>query len=116
MARSARYFGLVPAGGAGRRFGGSIPKQYAQLGGKTVLEHSVRALLADPRVEKVFVVVAQEDTMAQTLFADSPKVKCLPVAGAERVNTVLNALNHLLQNFMVSETDWVLVHDAARQA
>ncbi|WP_334119217.1 2-C-methyl-D-erythritol 4-phosphate cytidylyltransferase [Limnobacter sp.] len=114
MAKAARYFGLVPAGGAGRRFGGSTPKQYALLGGKTVLEHSVQALLVDPRVEKVFVVVAQEDSMAQALFADNPKIKCLPVAGAERVNTVLNALNLLLENFMVNETDWVLVHDAAR--
>lgn len=114
MARTAKYFGLVPAGGAGRRFGGKTPKQYAILGEQTVLEHSVQALLADSRVEKVFVVVAPYDTKAQALFNLNPKVKCLPVAGAERVNTVLNAVNLLLENFVVAETDWVLVHDAAR--
>ncbi|MCR2747560.1 2-C-methyl-D-erythritol 4-phosphate cytidylyltransferase [Limnobacter parvus] len=114
MARTAKYFGLVPAGGAGRRFGGKTPKQYAILGAHTVLEHSVQALLADPRVEKVFVVVAQGDSTAESLFEGNLQVKCLPVAGAERANTVLNALNHLLQNFMVNETDWILVHDAAR--
>ena len=114
MAKAARYFGLVPAGGVGLRFGGNTAKQYAMLGGKTVLERSVDALFADPRVEKVFVVVAQDDTKAQALFNANPKVKCLPVAGAERVNTVLNALNLLLENFMVAEIDWVLVHDAAR--
>lgn len=27
---------------------------------------------------------------------------------------MLNALNHLLEQFKISETDWVLVHDAAR--
>lgn len=114
MARAARYFGLVPAGGAGRRFGGNTPKQYAMLGTKTVLERSVNALLADPRLEKVFVVVARDDTTATTLFQGNPKVKCLPVGGKERVNSVLNGLNHLLESFVVSETDWVLVHDAAR--
>lgn len=114
MASTARYFGLVPAGGTGRRFGAKTPKQYAILGGQTVLEHSVQALLADSRVEKVFVVVAQGDSTAESLFEGNLQVKCLPVAGAERANTVLNALNHLLQNFMVGETDWVLVHDAAR--
>lgn len=114
MAKTAKYFGLVPAGGAGRRFGGEIPKQYAMLGAQTVIERSVQALLADSRVEKVFVVVAQGDSTAESLFAGNTKVKCLPVAGAERANTVLNALNHLLQNFLVNETDWILVHDAAR--
>ena len=114
MARTAKYFGLVPAGGAGRRFGGSIPKQYAMLGAKTVLEHSVEALLADPRVEKVFVVVASDDSTALALFRGNSQVTCLPLGGQERVNSVLNGLNHLLENFLVSETDWVLVHDAAR--
>lgn len=114
MARTAKYFGLVPAGGAGRRFGGSIPKQYAMLGAKTVLERSVEALLVDPRVEGVFVVVANDDTTATALFQGNPQVKCLPVGGHERVNSVLNGLNHLLENFLVNETDWVLVHDAAR--
>ena len=114
MARTAKYFGLVPAGGAGRRFGSDFPKQYALLGATTVLERSVQALLADPRVEKVFVVLAQGDLRGAALFAGNSKVTCLPVAGAERANTVLNALNHLLNNFIVNETDWILVHDAAR--
>jgi 2-C-methyl-D-erythritol 4-phosphate cytidylyltransferase len=114
MARSARFFGLVPAGGAGRRFGGNKPKQYASLGGKTVLERSVQALLADSRIEKVFIVVASDDSTAPEMFHNNPKVKCLPVGGQERANSVLNGLNHLLENFLVNETDWVLVHDAAR--
>ncbi len=114
MARTARYFGLVPAGGSGRRFGGDNPKQYAMLGGKTVLERSVEALLADPRVERVFVVVARDDSTATALLQGNSQVKCLPVGGQERVNSVLNGLNHLLENFLVNETDWVLVHDAAR--
>ena len=114
MARIAKYFGLVPAGGAGRRFGGSIPKQYAMLGAKTVLERSVEALLADPRVERVFVVVASDDSTATALFRGNPRVECLPLGGQERVNSVLNGLNHLLENLLVGETDWVLVHDAAR--
>lgn len=114
MAKTAKYFGLVPAGGAGRRFGGAIPKQYTILGAKTVLEHSVGALLADPRVEKVFVVVASDDFAAMKLFQGNSQVICLPLGGQERVNSVLNGLNHLLENLLVGETDWVLVHDAAR--
>jgi 2-C-methyl-D-erythritol 4-phosphate cytidylyltransferase len=114
MATAARYFGLVPAGGTGRRFGGQAPKQYSLLGGLTVLERSVQALLADARVQKVFVVVAPGDHQAMQVFLGNPRVSCLPVAGAERAHTVLNALNHLLEGRLMNDTDWVLVHDAAR--
>ncbi len=114
MAKAAKYFGVVPAGGIGRRLGGKIPKQHISLGGLTVLERSVYALLADSRVVRVFVVVTPDDTFSAALFAGQPKVSCLPVAGQERTNTVLNALNHLLDHLIVSETDWVLVHDAVR--
>lgn len=114
MATAARYFGLVPAGGAGRRFGADQPKQYSLLGGLTLLERSVQALLADSRLDKVYVVVAPADDKARHIFQDNPQVVCLPLAGAERANTVLNALSHLLENRLVNEVDWVLVHDAAR--
>ena len=113
-ARAPRYFGLVPAGGVGTRFGGELPKQYARINDKPLLEHSVQALLADSRIVKVFVVVSEADTMAAELFADQERVQVLAKAGPERVNTVLNGLNCLLQNMWVNETDWVLVHDAAR--
>ncbi len=114
MAIIANYFGLVPAGGHGARFGSSLPKQYVKLGSRTIVEHSVAALLADARIHKVFVVCAAEDVHCAALFADEPRVRVLALGGAERVHTVHNALQHLLQNLMINETDWVLVHDAAR--
>ncbi|MCQ8896222.1 2-C-methyl-D-erythritol 4-phosphate cytidylyltransferase [Limnobacter humi] len=114
MARPARYFGLIPAGGVGKRFGGDTPKQYALLGELTVLERSVNAMLADDRVVRVYVVVSKDDTQAERLFEGHPRVQVLKVAGRERANTVLNALQHLLEQFKIDDTDWVLVHDAAR--
>jgi CTP:molybdopterin cytidylyltransferase MocA len=46
--------GLVLAAGAGRRFGG--PKQLAELDGRPLLEHAVRAMTASP-VGRVVVVL-----------------------------------------------------------
>lgn len=112
--KNAKYIGLVPAGGAGQRFGGPVPKQYASLGSARVIEHSVQALLADERVSKVYVVVSENDELAEVLFDGNLKVAVLKKAGKERVNTVLNALNHLIENMLINDTDWILVHDAAR--
>ena len=38
------YHGLVPAAGGGLRFGGELPKQYAMLHGKPVLQHALNGL------------------------------------------------------------------------
>lgn len=112
--KKPNYIGLVPAGGAGQRFGGPVPKQYASLGNARVIEHSVKALLADERITRVYVVVSENDELAELLFEGNPKIKILKKAGKERVNTVLNALNYLIENMLINDTDWVLVHDAAR--
>ena len=54
--------GLVLAAGAGRRFGGA--KQLAELDGRPLLEHSIRAMIASP-VGRVVVVLGSgaEDVM-----------------------------------------------------
>ena len=55
---SERFFGLIPAAGAGERMGQGTPKQYLQLLGRPMLYHSVKALLANDAIDTVFVVLA----------------------------------------------------------
>ncbi len=111
---SDRVIALVPAAGIGARATGEgapiIPKQYRVLAGQPMLRHSVLALLADPRVQEVRVIVAPHDEQAQVVLSDLPRTRCFPVGGAERSDTVLNGLR---QTGFEPE-DWVLVHDAAR--
>ena len=57
----SRYFALVPAAGVGSRFGAALPKQYVQIAGRTVLEHTLRRLLAEPQIVQVAVVLARDD-------------------------------------------------------
>ena len=35
-----RYIALIPAAGVGLRFGAGKPKQYVEIAGKTVLQHT----------------------------------------------------------------------------
>jgi len=44
---------IVAAGGAGRRLGAARPKQLLDIGGGSMLQHSVLAFLAHPRVSEV---------------------------------------------------------------
>jgi 2-C-methyl-D-erythritol 4-phosphate cytidylyltransferase len=111
---SERYFGLVPAAGAGERMGQPKPKQYLDLLGRPMLYHSVKALLADSRIETVFVVLAPADQE----FKQHPwgefgeRVAPLYCGGATRHDSVLNGL--VAASSTLEPEDWILVHDAAR--
>ncbi|AGQ26841.1 2-C-methyl-D-erythritol 4-phosphate cytidylyltransferase [Mannheimia haemolytica] len=85
------------------------PKQYLQLKGKTILEHTVSIFLEHPHVEKVIVAVARKDPFYSTLeLLKSPKIQ-LVFGGETRADSVLNALQEIN-----TENAWALVHDAAR--
>lgn len=93
--------------------GASVPKQYQRLGGQTMLEHAIDALLAAPDVERVLVVVAPDD-IAHRELSTRPRVDYAGVGGATRAASVRNGLRVLRAAQRLDDDDWVLVHDAAR--
>ncbi|HEY6863867.1 MAG TPA: 2-C-methyl-D-erythritol 4-phosphate cytidylyltransferase [Burkholderiales bacterium] len=111
---AARTFGLIPAAGSGSRLGSAAPKQYLSLAGRPMLHHAIAGLLADKRVEMVFVVLAPDDAAFRTLdwSAFGERVAPLWCGGASRRDTVLNGL--IAAASAVEPNDWMLVHDAAR--
>jgi len=103
---------VVPAAGSGRRLGGEIPKQYREIAGAPLMEHTLQALLASPDVRGIVVALDPSDRRADAInsLAD---VRVQTVAGgAERAHSVLAGLDLLAED--ASDEDWVLVHDAAR--
>jgi 2-C-methyl-D-erythritol 4-phosphate cytidylyltransferase/2-C-methyl-D-erythritol 2,4-cyclodiphosphate synthase len=112
-----RVWAIVPAAGRGARFAasaeGPAPKQYATLLGATVLQWSLRALLAEPRVHGVVVALARDDTHWPGIASklDSPKLQTT-IGGGNRQDSVMNGLEFLASQ--AAADDWVLVHDAAR--
>jgi 2-C-methyl-D-erythritol 4-phosphate cytidylyltransferase len=88
------------------------PKQYLVLGRKTMLEHTLDALLSDARVERAFAVVAPSDTHWQTLGIADDRVEFIPAGGGTRSASVRNGLLALATRY--DDNDRVLVHDAAR--
>ena len=112
MVSPQRCWAVVPAAGVGSRMGADLPKQYLQLAGATVLEHSLNALLASRRLSGVVVALAPDDRRALRLpvFGDERIQRV--VGGEQRSDSVQAALAALLEQG--DPGDWVLVHDAAR--
>lgn len=106
------YWIVVPAAGVGTRMGVACPKQYLPLVGKTVIEHTLERLLTLPNVAGVYLVLGAGDTYWNDLsLAQNNQIRRV-TGGAERCDSVLNALAQLQDQ--ASPDDWVLVHDAAR--
>jgi len=113
MSTAPRLTAIVLAAGSGSRSGGSIPKQYRMLGGRTVLAHSVAAFLAHPRVDAVLLVVSAdgEADARAALGAVADNVR-FTTGGSTRRDSVGNALVALAKE---PNPSWhVLIHDSAR--
>ena len=108
----ANYWVIVPAAGVGKRMGASIPKQYLELRGRPVIDHTLERVLLHPSVDGVYVALAEDDSWwGKSEFSGHPDL--VRVAGGnERCFSVLNALQAL--HGRARPHDWVLVHDAAR--
>ena len=106
----ARCHALIPCAGSGSRSGRSGPKQYELLAGRRLVEHTLDAFLAVPQLASVWLVLAPDD---DSQFRLDPRLQVRRVGGASRAASVHNGLK-ALRTAGVPESDWVLVHDAAR--
>jgi 2-C-methyl-D-erythritol 4-phosphate cytidylyltransferase len=97
---------IVPAAGSGTRFGGDIPKQFRQLGGKPLVQRVVERFLFDGKVSRVVIPVAE---MLLSVVSQSNEDRVKFVAGGEtRLHSVALGLEH------AADADLIAVHDAVR--
>lgn len=99
---------LIPAAGVGSRMQADRPKQYLQLHGKTVLEHTINKLCSIPCCRAIWVAVSAEDPYFSSLALPASVTRV--DGGAERADSVLAGL----QAIDAEIYPWTLVHDAAR--
>lgn len=105
---------LIPAAGIGARFGADKPKQYVEIGSKTVLEHTIGIFERHEAVDLTVVVVSPEDTFADKVQTAFPQVRVWKNGGQTRAETVRNGAEKLLEIGLASADDNILVHDAVR--
>ena len=110
---TAAIWAVLPAAGSGQRMRSVVPKQYLQLAGCSVLEHSLRAVLAHPQVAGAIVALSPDDALWPGWNVLDGKPILRAVGGAERADSVAAALR-LLAAREDSAHVWALVHDAAR--
>lgn len=103
---------IVPAAGAGIRFGGAVKKQFIALNGLPILSHTLRALAASKALASIIVVVPPGEELrgreALELARIDLETEVVP-GGQVRQDSVYIGLQRAK-----AETDLVLIHDGVR--
>ena len=119
---------IIVAAGSGSRLGADLPKALVEIGGRTLLEHSLRTALEVPGLVQVVVVAPATHLEAVIELIDGIRTSSavhVVAGGADRTASVaagLAALDDGLGDELddadaqgdLAEPQVVLVHDAAR--
>ena len=102
---------IIAAGGRGVRLGADQPKQFLEIGGRTILERSIEAFARHPAIGEVVVALPPdriEAVAARTRELGWSQVIVVE-GGARRQDSVANAFARVRPAVPV-----VVIHDAAR--
>ncbi len=111
MKNKQKITAIVLAAGRGSRMRSSVQKQYMQLNGYPVIYYALQCF-QDSEVDEIVLVTGQNEiTYCEQEIVKVygfTKVKCVVAGGAERYESVYNALS------VVEDADYVMIHDGAR--
>ncbi|WP_188191210.1 bifunctional cytidylyltransferase/SDR family oxidoreductase [Nonomuraea sp. SYSU D8015] len=109
---SSRSIGVLLAAGVGQRVGLATPKQFVEVAGRSILEHSLAVFEGAPEIDEIVVLITPGYTdRAREIVARGGyrKVSKVVEGGASRTESTWRAL----QALGTEECD-VLLHDAVR--
>lgn len=101
-----KTYALILAAGRGRRAGGDVAKQWQDLAGRPVLDHTLAAFRAHPRVGAIYLVLHPDDFARAAHLKDVTLVE----GGASRDASARAGLEAMAG----TPPDRVLIHDVAR--
>jgi 2-C-methyl-D-erythritol 4-phosphate cytidylyltransferase len=104
---------VIPAGGAGRRFASTVPKQFVKLDGVPIIIHTLNVFDRCRSIDRI--VLASHALWIEELKNliekyNIKKVHDIIPGGEERYISVLNALS----SAAALNSDYIMVHDAVR--
>lgn len=101
---------IIAAGGSGTRFGSDVPKQFVDALGVPVIAHTISRFEACKHISEIVIVTHKDylvfcsDVIKKFKFT---KVTSIIEGGATRQKSVFKGIKAI-------DTDYVLIHDAAR--
>lgn len=112
------YAGIL-AGGIGSRMGNvPLPKQFLDIDNKPILIHTIeKFILANDFKEIIIATPAQWISHTQDILKkhniNDERVKVV-AGGTDRNETIMNIIEHIRNNYSITDDDVIVTHDAVR--
>lgn len=110
--KKPKVHAVILSGGSGSRFDSNLPKQYVNLAGKTILEHSIDAFEQNPHINSIIIVVSEDfhDLVKEIIGRNCyTKITNILLGGKNRIESSYCAINSLSD-----DDDIIIFHDAVR--
>jgi 2-C-methyl-D-erythritol 4-phosphate cytidylyltransferase/2-C-methyl-D-erythritol 2,4-cyclodiphosphate synthase len=110
MYKDKKIAAVIAAAGVGTRLGGSVPKQYLEIGGKAMVVKTAEIFLKNSYIDYIVVVADAENLEKCRILLTAGGIGAIVAAGGKtRQDSVYQGLLAL-----PGDTDYVLIHDGAR--
>lgn len=110
--KMSRNIAIILAGGSGGRFGAALPKQFVEVAGKKIIEHTVDVFEGNSHIDEIAIVCREEDVsdVRRIVAANGyRKVRKILTGGKERYHSSLSAIRAY-----EDDDDNLIFHDAVR--
>lgn len=111
-------YGVILAGGVGRRMGNDKPKQFLTVGEKPIIIHTIEKFIVFPDFDKVIVLcpeqwIAQTKSLVKKYIGDTDKLVVIE-GGETRNETIMNSIKYIEQEGNLDENTVIVTHDSVR--
>ncbi len=112
-------FAVILAGGTGSRMGSTdMPKQFLEIKGKPILNHTVEKFLPNPKFEKIIILsprawIGHTKEIIRKFTGDSERITVIE-GGKTRNETIMNAIDYIDKNYTLDDDTIIVTHDSVR--
>ena len=112
-------FAVILAGGTGSRMGSNdMPKQFLEIKGKPIINHTIEKFLPNPRFEKIIVLspkkwVHHTKEIIRKYTGMSDRIAVIE-GGKTRNETIMNAIAYIDREYTLDDDTIIVTHDSVR--
>lgn len=112
-------FAVILAGGTGSRMGSAdMPKQFLEIKGKPILNHTVEKFLPNPAFEKIIILspkawIGHTKEIIRKYTGSSDRIAVIE-GGKTRNETIMNAIAYIDREYTLDDDTVIVTHDSVR--
>lgn len=112
-------FAVILAGGTGSRMGSAdMPKQFLEIKGKPILNHTVEKFLPNPAFEKIIILspkawIGHTNEIIRKYTGSSDRIAIIE-GGKTRNETIMNAIAYIDREYTLDDDTVIVTHDSVR--